>query len=228
MVTLDGYIISHTTEGVELLEDEKVKAFVGEYKPDRTLLDVDHPYTMGPLDLPDYYFEHKRGQVEAMENARRVIGRIAEEFENLAGRRYGFFEEYRLQDAEVALVALGSAAGTAKAAVDAAREEGVKAGILKLRVFRPFPGNEIARALAHVPVVGVMDRSISFGLQGGPVFNEIRSFAYGQKNQFYGYIYGLGGRDINVNEMLHAIRELSEARKTGGKKELVGYIGLRE
>lgn len=227
MATLDGFIISHTTEGVELLEEDVVKKFVGEYKPDRYLLDVDNPYTMGPLDLQNYYFEHKRQQVEAMENAMKVIPQIASEFEKISGRKYGFFEEYKLDDAEVALVALGSTAGTAKAAVDKMREEGVKAGLLKLRVFRPFPGQMIVDAIKHIPVVGIMDRSISFGLEGGPLFNEIRSAAYGETMKLYSYIYGLGGRDISPPEIADAIRELADAA-SGKEKPLVDYIGLRE
>lgn len=228
MITFDGFIISHTTEGVELLPDDKVKAFVGSYKPDHPLLDTEHPYTVGPLDLQNYYFEHKRQEIEAMTNAMRVIPEVGREFGKMSGRSYGFFEEYKLQDADVALVALGSTAGTAKAAIDDARAKGIKAGLLKLRVFRPFPGNEIAKALAHVPVIGVMDRAVSFGLVGGPVFNEIRSFAYGGKSRFYSYIYGLGGRDISAEEIAEVISELDVLRKSGGQKELMSYVGLRE
>jgi len=227
MFTQDGFIISHTVEGVQMLDDDTVQKFVGSYRPQRSLLDVAHPYTLGPLCLQNYYFEIKRQQVEAMEAARKVILEVGEEFGKVSGRHYGNFSAYRLEDAEIAFVGLGSTCGTAKVAVDMLRDDGVRAGFLALRVYRPFPGPEIIAALRHVPVVGVLDRSISFGLEGGPLFNEIRSFAYGEKMLLSSWIYGLGGRDINVEEICGAYRDTLKAAARG-RTISMGYIGLRE
>jgi len=228
MITLDGFIISHTMEALETIDDEQVRQFVREFKPVTNLLDVDNPFTMGPLHLPDFYYETKRQQAEAMEKAMPVILEVAEEYAKVSGRKYGLFEPYKLEDAEVAVVALGSAAGTAKVAVDSLRAEGVKAGLLKLRVYRPFPGRQIVEAIKHVPVVAVMDRSISFGLQGGPVFNEIRSFAHGQSITFLSYIYGLGGRDVPVEDIESVFRDLLKINESGKVENVYNYLGVRD
>ena len=138
MVTMDGFIISHAMEVMEILEDDKVREWVGEYVPENPLLDVDNPLTMGPIDLQDWNMEHKRQQAEAMIQSKAVILKVAEDYAKLTGRRYGLFEQYMLDDAEVAIVVLGSTAGTAKVVVKELRKQGIKA-FLKLRVFRPFP-----------------------------------------------------------------------------------------
>lgn len=227
MVCLDGFIISHTMEGVELIGTEAVRQFVGEYAPAFRLLDTAKPITVGPLHLTDYYFECKRQVVEAMQTARRVICEVGKEYGQLSGRDYGLIEPYRLEDAEVALVALGSTCGTAKVAVDRARDKGVRAGLLKVRSFRPFPGEEIAEALQHVGAVAVLDRSISYGLPGGPLFHEVRSFAKGD-GRLVSYVYGLGGRDITPSDLLTAFSELAVVRQSGELGEVFRYIGLRE
>lgn len=225
MVNLDGFIISHGMERVELIDDDKVKEFIGEYTQPHPLLDVDNPVTYGPLDLYDYYFEHKRQQVEAMERVMDVITAVGEEFGKLTGRKYGIFEKYKLDDAELAMVALGSTNGTAQAAIDELRSEGVKAGLLKLRVFRPFPYREIIEALSGVKMLAVFDRSISFGGFGGPLFTEIRSGFLAEKEapDIINYIYGLGGRDINVSDIKNVFSNLK-----AGKFEPVNYLGVRE
>jgi pyruvate ferredoxin oxidoreductase alpha subunit len=228
MLTLDGFIISHTVEALRVFKDEPVKDFVGEYKPLRTLLDTDNPLTIGPLDLPNYYFEHKRQQVEAINRSKDIIVDVGKEFEKISGRKYGLFESYQLDDAEVAIVLLGSTAGTAKDAVDSLRQEGVKAGLLKLRVFRPFPGKEIIQALSNAKAVGVFDRAISFGLEGGPLFHEVRSFAFGSDFRMASYIYGLGGRDITVAQIRDVFLGLKEMKDTGRADTPIQYIGLRE
>ena len=151
MVCQDGFITSHSIENIELVEDDKVKEFVGEYKPEHYLLNDKEPIAVGPLDLQAYLFEHKRQQAEAMKNAKKVILDVAKDFEKLTGRKYGLFEEYRLDDAEIAIVCMNSTAGTAKYTIDRLREKGIKAGLLKVRVFRPFPGEEIAEALKYIP-----------------------------------------------------------------------------
>jgi pyruvate ferredoxin oxidoreductase alpha subunit len=228
MVTLDGFILSHTMETLELLPDEVVKKFVGEYQPMTNLLNVDSPISVGPLHLPDFYFEAKRQQAEAMKVAHDVILEVGRDFESISGRGYGFFEGYRLDDADVAVVVLGSAAGTAKDAADELRNDGIKAGVLKLRVYRPFPGPEIANALKHVKAIAVMDRSCSFGLEGGPVFNEVRSATYDYHLKLTSYIYGLGGRDITVSDIKGIFADQVQIVRTGRIDRLARFIGVRE
>lgn len=229
MVTFDGFIISHTMEVLEILDDEQVRKFVGEYHPKHMLLDTEHPVTFGPLDLQDFYFEHKRQQVEAMKNAYKVIADIAEEYAKLSGRKYGFVESYRLDDAEVVVVALGSTAGTAKEAVDHLRDKGVKAGLLKIRVFRPFPYADVLAALKGKKAVAVLDRSDSFGAFGGPVFTEIRSALFGQCNlPVVDYIYGLGGRNISIEEIEGVLKETLEYAAGKPVQDYVKYLGVRE
>ena len=231
MATLDGFILSHTMEVLETIDDQEVKDFVGEYKGPYDLLDLKNPVTVGPLDLQDYYFEHKRAQVEAMRNAIRVIADVGQEFADRFGRSYGFYEGYQLDDAEVAVVAMGSTAGTAKAAVDRLREKGVKAGLLKIRVFRPFNGEALIKALASVKAVAVMDRSISFGLEGGPVFHELRSAAFQEKRfdlMFKPVIYGLGGRDINVGMVAGVLENLKKVADGEPLDPTPDFVGLRE
>jgi pyruvate ferredoxin oxidoreductase alpha subunit len=228
----DGFITSHGMERVELLDDQEVRDFIGEYRPQHTLLDIDHPITVGPLDFYDYYFEHKRQQVAAMERATSVILEVGEEFGRRFGRRYGLFEAYRLDDAEVAIVVLSSTAGTTRVVVDRLRAQGLKVGLLKPRVFRPFPAKELAEALAHVQVVGVMDRSISFGSMdnAGPLFLELCAATriYGGSMPIVNYIFGLGGRDILPREIEQVFRDLLRIRDTGKVERLVTYLGVRE
>jgi pyruvate ferredoxin oxidoreductase alpha subunit len=231
MVTLDGFIISHTMERVEVIADDSVvRQFVGEYRPENYLLNAAHPVTYGPLDLPDWLFEHKRQEVEGFNNAPAVIRQVGKEYGELTGRSYDFLDKFRMDDAELAVVALGSAAGTAKAAVEDLRAEGVKAGLVKIRVFRPFPGEELCAALARCKAVSVMDRSFSFGLRGGPVFNEIRGAAYGAglKVPMASHIYGIGGRDINVTQIRGVFEQLKKVAASGKVETVESYVGLRE
>jgi pyruvate ferredoxin oxidoreductase alpha subunit len=227
MCTLDGFILSHTMEGLELVDDAAAKEFVGDYKPQRSLLDVDNPWTFGPLDLQNYYFEHKYQQVGAMRNAFKVIEDVGKEYGELSGRSYGFYEPYKLDDAEYVVVSMGSTAGTVTCAVDSLREKGVKAGAIKLRVFRPFPADHLLDALKGAKGVGVMDRCISFGL-GGPLFNEIRSHAYGKLDvPIRSFIYGLGGRDITVPEIENIFEGVQEIA-AGAEAPETTYVGVRE
>ena len=231
MSTLDGFIISHTMEVLDVLEDKAVQDFVGEFKGPYTLLDPEHPVTVGPLDLQDYYFEHKRAQVEAMRHAPAVIEEVAAEYEKLSGRSYGMYEGYQLEDAEIAVVALGSTAGTAKAAVDRMRDKGVKAGLLKIRVFRPFVGKTFIDALSSVKAVTVMDRCISFGVEGGPVFQELRSAAFEAKRfdlEMRAAIYGLGGREVNVEMITGVFENLQKVVDGKPVDPWPEFVGLRE
>jgi len=231
-VCQDGFITSHEMTRIEVYDDQEVKAFVGEYHPQWPLLDVDHPKTYGPLDFYDYYYEHKRQQVQAMENASRAILEVARAFNNTFGRSYGLFESYRLDDAQVALVVANSTAGTAKTVVDRLREEGIQVGLLKPRVLRPFPAQELAAALRHVRTVAVMDRSISFGAMAnaGPLFLELTAALafYGVQIPAAGYVYGLGGRDILPREIEQVYRDTLEIAETGQVERKVTYLGVRE
>lgn len=230
MVMQDGFITSHGMENLNVLEDELVKKFVGTFKSENPLLQVNKPTTFGPLDLQDFYFEHKRQQVEGMEQAKRVILEIAKEYEELTGRQYSYFESYRLDDAEVAIVVLSSTAGTTKVVVDELREQGLKVGLLKPRVLRPFPANEYADALKHLKAVAVMDRSETFSTNGGPVFSELRSamFELEKRPLMTNYVFGLGGRDIWTKDIKGVFEELFEIAKTGQVKNKVNYLGVRD
>ena len=230
LITTDGFIISHCMERIEIIEDEKVKEYIGEYKKDNMLLDTDHPVTIGALDLQDYYFEHKRPVAEAMKNAKEVILEVGKDFGKKFGRNYGFFDSYKLEDAEVAIVVLGSTAGTAKAVVDELRNKKVKAGMLKLRVFRPFPSQEIAQALSKVKAVGVMDRSDSFNAVSGPLFVEVRSAMYDLaiKPKMVNFVYGLGGRDVKMADITQVFDTLTKIVNTGKVENQLTYLGVRE
>ncbi|MFC1671954.1 transketolase C-terminal domain-containing protein [Planctomycetota bacterium] len=224
MVCLDGFILSHTMEVLETIEDQKAKDFVGEYHAKNPLLGLENPVTYGPLDLTDYYFEHKRQQIEGTNNAAQVIDEVGKAYGELSGRSYGRIEGYRTDDADRIIVILGSAAGTAKQAVNNLRDKGEKVGVLKIRNFRPFPAAEIKATLANAKAVAVLDRAVSFGL-GGPVFHEVRSALYGCSVPLKSYIYGLGGRDTYVEEMEDVFARLA---KMDTCDEEIGYIGLRE
>lgn len=230
MVNLDGFIISHGIQEAEFIEDQEVKNFVGERKPLLPLLDVDNPVTYGPFDgLGGYFMEHKKNQADAMERAKSVILEVADEFAKISGRKYGFFEEYMLDDAEVAIVTLNSSAGTTRHMVDELRAKGIPVGLLKLRVFRPFPAEELANALKHLKAVAVLDRALSFG-SVGPLFSEIKTalFDLETRPKVINFIYGLGGRDYTLHEARQAFEELMVVAKTGKTKRTLDYLGLKE
>lgn len=230
LVGFDGFIISHSTEIVQVEDDEEVRRFVGEYLPVYPLLDTSRRFTVGPIDFTDYYFEHKRNQIEGIENSPRVIEQVGQEFGQKFGRYYGFVEAYRLDDAELAIVVMSSAAGTCKDAIDELRDEGLKIGLLKPRVFRPFPYEIIAKALKDKLAVAVLDRSSSPGAFGAPLFNEIRSalYDYEKRPKIINYIYGLGGRDIKIEHFKEAAQNLVRIATTGKIDSYVGYLNLRE
>lgn len=229
IVCMDGFIIGHSIQRMEYLEDSEVKNFVGEYKPFNPLLDIDNPKSYGPLILPDLFHEYKRAQHEVMTKVEKVVLNVSEEFEKLSGRKYGLFEAYRLEDAEIALVILNSAAGTSKDVVDEFRDRGIKAGLLKPRLFRPFPYEEVADALKHLKAICVMDRADSFGGYG-PVFLEVSSALYHVKKrpQMINKIYGLGGRDYLPQHAEQVLEELVEIAKTDKVRIVKEYIGVRE
>lgn len=230
MVTTDGFIISHGMEAMEILEDEQVKEFVGNYTPKHTLLDIDNPITVGAIDFTDYYFEHKRQTIEAMKQSKDIIAKIGVEFGKKFGRAYGFFEDYKLDDAEIAIVVLGSTAGTSKVVIDELRQKGIKAGMLKLRIFRPFPAQEIAQSLAKIHSIAVMDRCDSLNAQGGPLFSEIRSalYEFTPKPKMLNYIYGLGGRDVNLDMIRSVYEDLKNILSTDKIDKQIRYLGVRK
>lgn len=225
MVMQDGFIISHGVENVKILDDDVVKKFVGERNPDRFLLDVKNPYTIGPLALPDYYFEIKRQQEEAIMNAKRIYLEVGEDLSKLTGNKYPYFEEYRIEDATAVIIVLASAAGTAKDAIDEMRVDGKKVGLLKPKLFRPFPYKEIRDAVKNIPVIGVLDRSISFGSYA-PLYTEIRNslFELDNKPKLQSYIFGLGGKDIFKSDIKQIFEELLSGKVNPEEQK---YIGLR-
>lgn len=224
----DGFITSHSVENIELLEDEEVKNFVGEYEPEHALLKG--PVAFGPFAHHTYHFETKRKQAEGMKNAKAAILKYSAEFEKLTGRKYGLFEEYKLDDAEIAIVVMGSTAGTAKYTVDQLRAKGVKAGLLKIRVFRPFPKEEIAEALKHVKAVAVLDKAHSLNDAGAPLFLEVRSALYDLETRpmAVNYIYGLGGRDVKAGDIESVYNDLAQIVKDGKTGDVYRYLGLIE
>lgn len=231
MVTSDGFIISHAMEPVDTCETEQVRKFIGPYKPMYSLLDIDHPITVGAIDLTDYYFEHRRSLAEPMFHVLDVAEQVAADFEREFGRKYGIFELYKMDDAEVAIVVLGSTAGTAKVVIDELRENGVKAGMVKIRMFRPFPYKQIADVLSSTKAVAVLDRSDGLAGMGGPVFGEVRSALYDSAKRpiTANYIYGLGGRDITLAHIKSVYDDLLAIAKIGKTPEkLVSYLGVRE
>lgn len=242
LVGLDGFFLSHTLENVAVLPDETVRNFVkqrqfplvenhdGKMVPFK--LDPENPITIGPLDLQDYYFEHKRQQEEGMQKAPEIIRKIHDEFAERSGRTYGngLVETYGLDDAELVTVCLGSTAGTVKTVVDQLRAKGVKAGLLRIRAFRPLPVQDIVEALRNAKAIAVMDRSCSFGGYGGPVFHEIRHALYDSNLHppTVDYIYGLGGRDMPQHMIQRIYQDLEKIRITGKIQHPVQFIGLRE
>ncbi|MCR4841707.1 MAG: pyruvate ferredoxin oxidoreductase [Eubacterium sp.] len=228
MVCQDGFITSHAVENIVIEDDVKVKRFVGEYEPEHYLLNENEPLAVGPYSVTNYYFEARRAQDEAMRNVPQVVKEVAERFEATFGRKYGFFEEYRMEDAEYAIVIMGSAAGTMKYYIDKFRENGEKIGLIKIRMFRPFPARELAQALSGVKAVAVMDRAQGFSNAGGPMGAEVvRALYYGKSQaEVINYIYGLGGRDLLEEHAEEILESLKDAAKNG-HEDLYRYIGVR-
>ena len=227
----DGFITSHSIENIELIEDDKVKAFVGEYNPEHYLLNKKEPIAVGPLDVQPYHFEHKFQQAEAMRKAKDVILAVSKEFEEMTGRKYGLFEEYKMEDAETAIVVLNSTAGTAKAVVDELRAQGKKVGLIKPRVFRPFPGEELAKALANVKAVAIMDKADSLNAAAGPLYTDVTCAmqSFGVKDvKTVNYIYGLGGRDVKTTDIEKVYNDLDEIVSLGKVENPYRYVGLRK
>lgn len=230
MICQDGFITSHAVENIELLEDSKVKEFVGEYEPQNYLLNPKCPMAVGPYSVTDYYMEAKRNQAEGMKHVPQVVLDVAKEFKAISGREYGLFESYRMEDAERAVVMIGSAAGTAKDAVDRLRDRGEKVGLIKIRLFRPFPADEIAEALENVKAVAVMDRAEGYTNHGGPLGADVMAALFRARSSAYAIniVYGLGGRDVRVEDMEKVFADLKQIIDDDDAGETYRYMGIRE
>ena len=229
MICQDGFITSHAVENILLEDDAAVKAFVGEYEPEEYLLNPGKPIAVGPYAISPYSMEARKNQELAMEAAEEVIGEVARKFKDTFGRGFEFFEEYRTEDADYIMLIMGSAAGTAKQAVDDLREKGMKVGVLKLRVFRPFPAEKIAKALSNCKAVAIMDRCESYNGHGGPLAAEVPAALYRSHTyiEAVSYIYGLAGRDFTVETAYEIFEELADVVEKGKQVTQHRYIGLR-
>ncbi len=230
MSCLDGFLLSHSYELLHVEEDEAVREWIGPYQPDNPMLDIDNPNTYGPLDLYDYYFEHKRSQMEGYPPAKQAIIDEGQRFGEAFGRSYGLLEEFMTDDADFIAVAMGSTCGTLRDVVQHLRDDGVKAGMLKLRAFRPFPAEEIANALSGAGSIAILDRAASFGAHAGPLYHEITSalYSYDTHIPVNNYIYGLGGREILPDDLTSVFDDLREVAEAGQPAEPVSFLGLRE
>lgn len=230
MICQDGFITSHAVMNMQLLDDLTVKEFVGERQPVDYLLNPDETFAVGPYAVSDYYMESRKAQAHAMENAKKVVLDVAKKFEKISGRKYGLIEEYKMQDAEYAVVIIGSAAGTTKDAIDRMRANGDKVGLIKVRSFRPFPGEEIAASLKKCKAVAVMDRSEAFSTNGGPLGAETMQAMYTGKCDALAIdiMYGIGGRDVRVEDMINVYETLKDIAKTGETGPTYRYMGLRD
>lgn len=228
-INIDGFIISHSMEGVEVLEDEAVRAFLPPRSGDRAI-DPKRPATIGPVALPDYYFEFKRQQAEVMKGVPAALRRVCGEFKKISGRVYGRFQSYGMGDARTAIICMGSAAGTARHVAKALRKRGEKVGVIKLWVYRPFPADELVRELEGLRSVVVMDRAISFGAPFGPLCSDLIGAIYGKlpKLRVLNAIYGLGGRDITEKDIEGIYREGLRMAEAKAPMVRVKYVGVRE
>ena len=230
MVCYDGFITSHSVENIMLLEDEEVKKFVGERKPTQYLLDDNRNISMGPMDLQKYYFEHRKQLADAMRGAKDIIKEVSEEFYELTGRKYDLYEKYMLDDAEVGIIVLNSTAGTTKDAIDRLRSQGIKAGLLKPRAFRPLPYSEIPEELKNLKALAILDKCDSVNGYAAPLFTEITSAMYskGLTVPTINYVYGLGGVDVRVKEIESIYNKLTEISKDGMPEQTTYYLGFED
>ena len=217
MVCLDGFILTHTVEPVDIPSQEEVDRFLPKYTPKHAFLDPENPMSLGTFTDPNYYMEARYQVEEAMEKSMNVIEEVNKEFEDIFTRKYGFIEEYKCDDAEIIIVAMGSLCSTIRTCVDEMRERGEKVGLLKIRVYRPFPVEHIEKAIVNADKIAVIDKNISFGI-GGALYNDIKAKTNAEA---YDFIVGLGGRDITPDH----IDEIVEKTKNPVKD--VNWIGLK-
>lgn len=217
MVCIDGYFLTHTVEPLDVPSQEDVDRFLPSYQP-YAFLDVENPMSIGTFTDPNYYMEARYAIEEAMEKSKEVLTKANQEFAEIFGREYDLVEKYRCDDAEIIIVAMGSVCGTIKDVIDSLRDEGEKVGLLKLRVFRPFPVEELKEVLEKASKVAVLDKNISFGM-GGVLYNNIKAKTNANA---YGFIAGLGGRDITTDY----VREI--VTKTKNPTKDIEWIGLKK
>jgi len=225
MIMQDGFITSHSVQNVRIYEDKAVKKFIGKRKPDKWLLNIDDPVTFGPLQLKDYNFETKYQQELAMDDAKKAYLKIGKELSSLTGNRYPYIEEYRSKDADAVIIAMSSTAGTTKAVIDMMRKQGIKVGLVKPVLFRPFPYEEMGKALANANYAAVFVRSFSFGANP-PLYGEIMNSLYplARKPGLQSYVFGIGGRDITEKDIENVFNDMLAGKITDKKK----YISLRK
>ncbi len=230
MVMIDGFITSHCTEVLEILEDDEVRGFIGDYRPDHSLLNIENPMTFGPYQTSEYYFETKKQGADSIKDSPRIIEEVSEEFESLSGRAQPTVESYMMEDAEIAVMVLSSTAGTTKSVVDSLRSDGIKAGLIKPRLFRPFPAEKIIEITRNLKSLAVLDRSEPFSASGGPLFTETRSSLYESelKPNIINYIYGLGGRDAGLEDIKKVFLELLEEKEDMRSEVKIKYLGVRK
>ncbi len=230
MVTTDGFIISHAMSRLEVFDDKEVQSYVGEHKTPYNVLDIDNPITVGSLVLQDYYMEIKTQQAHEMMKAKEKIKELYADFNKKMKRNYSIIEEYFMEDAEFAIVALGSTAGTARYLCEKLREKGEKVGVVKPRIFRPFFAPEMVAILENVKGIAVLDRSDMMSSTGGHLFNELKSSFYRNSKQpaMKDYIYGLGGRDITVGDIENVLKDIKDFSNSKETTPDVKYITVRE
>ncbi len=230
MVCLDGFITSHSIESMRWLDDATARAFVGEFSQTAPLLDIRRPVSYGQLALSDTYMEYRKAHEQVMCGVLRVARQVSDEYSRISGRSYDLFESYRLDDAEIGIVVMSSAAGTTKDVIDRYREKGIRAGLLKPRLYRPFPYDGIAQALKHLKAVAVLDRSDCFGGSLGPLFLDIVGALSCHSNRpaLINRIFGLGGRDYMPDQCEQVLDELMNIAGGAPVRSVKEYIGVRE
>ncbi len=220
MVCVDGFILTHTVEPVDIPSQEIVDRFLIPYQPVHAYLDPEDPMSLGTFTDPNYYMEARHDMELAMEGSKQVIRDVHKEFAEVFGRKYDFIENYRCDDAEIILVAMGSICGTIKTVIDSLREQGEKVGLLKIIAFRPFPKDEIQEAIKTADRIAVLDKNISFGI-GGVLHNEIKAKMDVNAS---GFILGLGGRDVSPDD----IKTIIDKTKNSTDDNKINWIGLKQ
>lgn len=231
IVNQDGFLCSHTAQNVRPLSDEVAYKFIGEYQSKNALFDFEHPATYGAQAEEEWHYEHKAQQHNALMQSKEVIESVFAEFKALTGREHKIVESYKANDADVIIFALGTTAESAMVAADNMRAQGIKAGVVCLKMFRPFPYTEVALALKNAKAIGIMDKSSPAGAMVA-LFNEVAAALYQAKDSNHpvlnNYIYGLGERDITQVDLNAIFKELDSNAKAG---KLVcptqQFIGLR-
>lgn len=226
-VCYDGFYSSHLTEGVDLPQQEEVDRFLPPISPERRLLDPKAPLALDPLTPGPLMMRYRKTHLDAMEKALEVIDQVDQKFGEAFGRYYGgLISEYRMEDAEVVLITIAGMTGTGMDAVDIAREQGIKAGLIKLRFTRPFPAKRLAAALAGKKAFAVIDRSVCFGWSTGPMYMETRAALADARDSYahFSAIGGLGGADISISHMLDTLQRLEAVKNEPGEKETQWYM----